>query len=282
MRRSILLAIAGAVLYGCASAPTAAATSAPPRTAYPSPPAQTAAPSPPPTPASPACLEQQGTFTPGEYIDADLPRSIPYRVYLPPCFREPPAGPYPVLLMLHGLLATDQQWQDLGIGEVADRLIAQGDAPPFLILLPWERKGLEFESALADHLLPDVQETYSGAKDRGHVAVGGLSRGAGWALRLGLKHPSLFGAIGLHSPAVLTPDLYYLPEWVKAIPEADRPRLWIDVGDHDSLRSSVFELTAALDGLGFPYTWTFDPGDHTPEYWSGHLEAYLRWYTESW
>ena len=58
--------------------------------------------------------------------------------------------------------------------------------------------------------------------------------------------------------------------------------MWIDVGDHDSLRSSVFELTAALDELGFPYTWTFDPGDHTPEYWSAHLEIYLRWYTESW
>ena len=282
MRREILLAIAGAVLYGCVSAPASAVTSTPAGTARPSRPASSATHSPPPTPAGPACLEEPGTFTAGEYIDADLPRSIPYRIYLPPCFRESPAPPYPVLLMLHGLLSTDQQWQDIGIGGAADRLISQGDAPPFLIILPWERKGLEFESALTEHLLPYVQETYSGAKARNRLAVGGLSRGAGWALRLGLKHPDLFGAIGLHSPAVLTPDLYFLPEWVKAIPEADRPRVWIDVGDHDSLRSSVFELTAALDELGFPYTWTFDPGDHTPEYWSAHLETYLRWYIESW
>jgi len=282
MRREILLVLAGAVVYGCASAPAAAVTSTPARTALPSRPAPPATLTPPPTPSGPACLEVPGTFKADEYIDADLPRSIPYRIYLPPCFQESWAAPYPVLLMLHGLLSTDRQWQDLGIGEAADRLISKGDAPPFLIILPWERKGLEFESALAEHLLPFVQDSYSGTKERERLAVGGLSRGAGWALRLGFKHPDLFGAIGLHSPAVLTPDLFHLPDWVGAIQEPDRPRLWIDVGDHDSLRSSVFELTAALDELGFPYAWTFDPGDHTPEYWSAHLDAYLRWYTESW
>ena len=217
----------------------------------------------------------------GEYLDDDLPRSIPYRVYLPPCYDET-GERFPVLLMLHGLQATDQEWQDLGIGDAADQLIASGEAPPFLIVLPWERRGLEFESALVEHLLPHVQETYHGATARGLLAVGGLSRGAGWALRIGMKHPDVFGEVGLHSPAVLSPDLYYLGDWVEAIPPANRPRLWIDIGDHDSLRASVFELTALLDKLQYTYVWTFGAGDHTPDYWSGHLEAYLRWYSEAW
>src|SRR3990170_2972445 len=127
MRREILLAIAGVSLYGCVSASAGAGTSPPPPTAPPSRPATSAATHPPPTPAGPACLEEPGTFTADEYIDADLPRSIPYRIYLPPCFQESWAAPHPVLLMLHGLLSTDQQWQDLGIGEAADRLISLGD-----------------------------------------------------------------------------------------------------------------------------------------------------------
>jgi enterochelin esterase family protein len=193
-----------------------------------------------------------------------------------------PDHPLPILLMLHGLLATDEQWQDLGIGDAADRLIRAGEAPPFLIVLPWERKGLDYESALVDHLLPYIQKTYRGSLERDQIAIGGLSRGGGWALRIGLKHPDVFAAVGLHSPAVLSPDLYYLRDWIGDLAPDDRPRIWIDIGDHDSLRTSVFELTDLLDELGVAYTWTLAPGDHLPEYWSAHLDDYLRWYSQSW
>ncbi len=282
MRRPSALILAALAIGGCSTAPTE--TRVPPPTSSPSatrvlPTATTTA---APSVTPPDCRAQPGTFVVDEYLDADLPRSIPYRVYLPPCYDEANHEPLPVLLMLHGLLATDQQWQDLGIGAKADELIAAGEAPPFLIVLPWERRGLEFESALVEHLLPYIQKAYHGATSRGLVAVGGLSRGGGWALRIGLKHPDVFGEVGLHSPAVLSPDLYYVGAWVAAIPPANRPRLWVDIGDHDSLRSSVFDLTALLDELGYPYVWTFGPGDHTPNYWSGNLEAYLRWYSEGW
>ena len=221
-------------------------------------------------------------FISAEYENDDLPRSIPYHLYQPPCFEETAGQTLPVLVMLHGLQATDQQWIDLGIGEAADRLIASGKAPPFLVVLPWERRGLEFETAVAEFLLPHIQATYRGSADRSRVAIGGLSRGVGWALRIGLKHPDRFGSIGLHSPAVLTPDLYYLPEWINAIPEDLRPRVWIDIGDQDSLRASVLELTELLDDLGYEYQWTSGPGDHLAEYWSSHLEAYLAWYGRFW
>jgi enterochelin esterase-like enzyme len=249
-------------------------------TPIPSPAASTRTP-PALSPTTPACLRQPGGVVSDELLDDNLPRSIPFRVYVPPCY-EASSGDLPVLVLLHGLLATDQQWLDLGLDGTADGLIARGEVPPFLIVMPWERRGLEFESAVVEHLLPHVQTMYRATQERGRVAIGGLSRGAGWALRIGLKHPDVFGSVGLHSPAVLTPDLFYLPDWVGVMPEDRQPRLWIDIGDHDSLRASVFELNDLLTGLGYEYEWNLDPGDHTPDYWSSHLEAYLRWYSEFW
>jgi enterochelin esterase-like enzyme len=276
--------LVGLAISACALGPkpateaTGAATLA--ATRVPSPSASTR-PTLAPSPTTRACLLQPGRIVSDELLDDDLPRSIPFRVYVPPCYDES-SDDLPVLLMLHGLLATDQQWLELGIDKAANGLIARGGAPPFLMVMPWERRGLEFETAVVEHLLPHVQTTYRATDERGRVAIGGLSRGGGWALRIGLNHPEVFGSVGLHSPAVLTPDLYYIPEWVEALPEDQQPRLWIDIGDHDSLRASVFELTDLLTSLGYEHEWRLDPGDHTPEYWSSHLEAYLRWYSKFW
>jgi enterochelin esterase-like enzyme len=283
MKQTLLLLLLGLGLSACTSGPTPAshATQAP----GPTPKATSSPPISPPSTASPTirgCLLTPGEFISDEYENDGLPRSIPYRVYLPACFRETTGQTLPVLILLHGLQATDQQWVDLGIGAVADRLITSGEAPPFLVVLPWERRGLEFETAVADFLLPHIQATYHGSTDRSRVAIGGLSRGAGWALRIGLKRPTLFGSIGLHSPAVLSPDLYYLPEWIDSTSEDVRPRMWIDIGDQDSLRTSVFELTNLLDDQGYEYEWSDGPGDHLADYWSSHLEAYLAWYSRFW
>ena len=279
---ALLLGLAASACALGSRAPTEATLAA--TAAEPSPRAPTASPQPSVAPSTTmlTCLREPGTIESGEHIDGDLPRSVPYRVYVPPCYDPSTSSGLPLLVMLHGLQATDQQWQDLGIAAAADGLIARGEVPPFLIVMPWERRGLEYETALVDYLLPFIRNAYGASDDRRLSAIGGLSRGAGWSLRIGLKHPEVFGSIGLHSPAVLTPDLYYIPEWVSVIPEDERPRLWIDIGDHDSLRLSVFELTDLLDSLGYEYAWRFEPGDHTPDYWSSHLDAYLRWYAEFW
>ncbi|HET7009788.1 MAG TPA: alpha/beta hydrolase-fold protein [Anaerolineales bacterium] len=281
LRLCLILALAASACTSAPPAQTATVTSESSPTRRPTPRA-TAPASPTSAPTSPSCREKPGTIQVSEYLDDDLPRSIPFRIYLPACYEETHPEPLPVLLLLHGLQATDQQWQDLGVAAAADRLIAAGEVPPFLIVMPWERRGLEFETALVEHLLPHIQADFRGTRERSRLAIGGLSRGAGWAMRIGLKHAHVFGSVGLHSPAVLAPDLYYVPQWVDTIQEDGRPRLWIDIGDHDSLRASVFELKEVLDGLEYEYRWTFDPGDHTAEYWFSHLEAYLLWYTEFW
>jgi S-formylglutathione hydrolase FrmB len=115
-----------------------------------------------------------------------------------------------------------------------------------------------------------------------HRAIGGLSRGAGWALRIALQRADEFAAVGLHSPAVIMPDLFLLPIWLEDVPPAWRPRVWIDIGERDSLRRSTEELVGLLEDIGLPLEWRLRPGEHTPEYWSNHMDEYLAWYTQDW
>ena len=49
-----------------------------------------------------------------ELIDPALPRSLPFRIYLPPCYGQPEIRDYPVLYLLHGQTYRDDQWVNLG------------------------------------------------------------------------------------------------------------------------------------------------------------------------
>jgi enterochelin esterase-like enzyme len=227
-------------------------------------------------------LFEAGRIEQTELVDPALPRSLPYRIYLPACYDRPEFRGFPVLYLLHGLSRTDSQWDDLGADEVADGLIAAGDAPPFLMVMPWERLGLDFESAVVDTLVPAVERRYRAHSDRSMRAIAGISRGAGWALRIGVNHPEVFGAVGLHSPAILPPDLYTLPGLLAEAPPNGWPALWIDIGDRDGLRTSAQDLAAMLDKYGVEYSWRAYPGYHTEEYWAAHLQVYLRWHAAQW
>ncbi len=227
------------------------------------------------------CLKEGGRIVQSELVEPGLARSLPYRVYVPPCAAER-GGSLPALFLLHGLTFSDSQWDELGIDELAEEWIATGRAQPFLIVMPWERRGLDFEAAITEHLVPYIEQVYGATPDRERRAIGGISRGGGWALRIGLKHPQLFGAIGLHSPAVLTPNLFDIPGWIEALPPQDMPAIWIDMGERDSLRFALLDLTGLFDELGVPYLRQSYPGEHNPPYWSAHVADYLDWYVANW
>ena len=227
------------------------------------------------------CKETAGQMIQTELVDAELPRSLPYRVYLPPCASEA-QGQLPTLYLLHGLARTDAQWDELGADEVALGLVVAEQAPPFLIVMPWERLGLEYEQTIVDYLIPHIESEYGASSDRALRSIGGISSGAGWALRIGLQHPELFQAIGLHSPAVLIPDMFMLPSWIEAIPMERMPELWIDIGDRDPLRLSLPDLTTLFDEADVPYILRSYPGEHIETYWADNVEDYLRWYVSGW
>jgi len=281
MRRLALLVLF--LLAGCSTPlrmATTTATLAPPPT-RPSPTFPDPTPAPTATPR--ACLAQPGRIVVDEIVAEGMARSQPYRVYLPPCYDDRSQPDYPVLILIHGLQSTDSQWDDLGLDETADALIRDGELTPMVIVMPWERRGLDFEASVAEVLLPHIRETFAGDGGRRTTAIGGLSRGAGWALRIGLQHPELFGAIGLHSPAVLQPDMFYVSDWVEAARQSSQvPRLWIDIAERDTSRAGAQELAALLADLGLSYAWSTTPGEHSAAYWSTRMADYLRWYGEPW
>lgn len=243
-----------------------------------------------PTPtASPlGCPETQGKIERRQVDSPLIGKPIAVRVYLPPCYPGSPESRYPVLILLHGQSFNEDQWERLGVAETADRLIVAGQVPPFIIAMPGEEYYLldntesKFGQALADELVPWLEREYTTCTLRACRAIGGISRGAAWAVRVGFIRWELFGAIGAHSLPPFRGDPNNLPRWLEKIPPDQRPRLWLDTGDRDAYLLATQQFVELLEKLELPHEWHLNTGAHNEEYWSAHVEEYLRWYAAGW
>ncbi len=264
--------------------PTARPTPTPTLTASPSP---TARPSPTPTPTALACWRQGGQIKAGSLRNQWVPLPLEYFVYLPPCYAEQPERRYPVLYLIHGQSYNNDQWDRLGADETADRLIGSGELSPFIIVMPrdrsWTRPTKDgFGQALVEDLIPYIDQNYRTLPDRAFRAIGGLSRGAAWAIHLGLSHWELFGAIGAHSLPVFWADTSHLRAWLDAIPPQSMPRIFMDTGEKDYLIRSTLWFESVLADKNIPHEWHLFPGYHEEDYWRSHVELYLRFYAQGW
>ena len=253
-----------------------------------------------PTPARPAftatatvpsCLGRGGRIERSQLETTLLPTPLEFRVYLPPCYDEQLDLAYPVLYLIHGQSFNDDQWERLGVGTTADALIAAGELPPFLIVMPRDRIWQEpthdhFGRAVAEVLLPWIDEHYRTLAFPAYRAVGGLSRGGAWALHLGLGYWPLFGSVGLHSGFVFQSDVNSgdARRWLSSIPTDQMPRLYIDLGDNDrpEIAQSAAWLERLLTEYGIVHEWHMFSGYHNEAYWGKHVEDYLRWYAAPW
>ncbi len=242
----------------------------------------------PETPQS-SCQAHPG-YTRDEEIPTPLLRlPLRVRIYFPPCYDERSEQRYPVLYLFHGRYASLEQWQRLGLAESMERLIAAGEIAPFLVVMPEDRyvgqaDEKRFPQAIAKVLVPFVDETYRTLAKREYRAVGGVSRGAGWAVHLVFTHWELFSKAGAHSPALFYEDAPHLETWIAAIPQDARPSLFIDVGERDvaEILDSARTLVKAANTYQLDHEWRFFFGYHSEEYWRRHLELYLRWYAQGW
>ena len=235
------------------------------------------------------CLEQGGRIESGNLRSQQLSLPMEYRVYLPPCYDQQTGRRYPVLYLIHGQNYTEDQWDRLGADETADRLIAKGEIPPFLIVMPRDRNWSEpaedlFGRVVIDELIPWVDRNYRTLAEREFRAIGGLSRGAGWAVHLGLSHWEIFGALGAHSLPVFWSDTPKVRGWLIEIPRENLPRIYLDIGDQDRepIMASAVWFEKLLTHLGIPHEWRLFPGYHEEAYWQAHLPKYLRWYSSGW
>ncbi|SAK79152.1 esterase [Caballeronia arationis] len=101
-----------------------------------------------------------------------LDRDWPYVLYLPPGY-APRDGRYPVLYLLHGNNGDAYDWITQGrLQTIVDRLIAQHEIPPLLIVMPqggtdWyvDRKE-PIETAFFEELLPEIETKYAAQTGR--------------------------------------------------------------------------------------------------------------------
>ena len=256
-------------------------TSGPQQTLTPVPPANTSIARQTPL----ACLTQPGRVEEGKL--ASTKPAQEYLVYLPPCYDEKTEERYPVLYLLHGQTYTQDQWIRLGAVDIINNLILSGESTPFIIVFPDDRywnlpPGPGFGQRLIENLIPYIDENYRTIADRDHRAIGGMSRGAGWALRLGLTRWDLFSTIGLHSLAVLQKDTSKINDWLADIPRSSQPRVFMDIGDNDQELTTAGQVETQFNEYGLSHEWHLYSGAHTEEYWSAHVGEYIRWYAEGW
>ncbi len=211
-----------------------------------------------------------------------------FTVYFPPCYSEVKSGGYPVLYAMHGQNFNDVMWIDLGATKTADALILSGAAEPFLIVMPYEEfffreaEGNGFSRALTEEIIPWVDGNINVCIGRTCRAVGGLSRGASWAIRIGLAEWDFFGSIGAHSLPTFNGDIGKLPEWLDEVPNGEKLRIYLDTGRFDPEVKNAYRFENVLNEKGIPHEWHLNEGRHNETYWEEQMEAYLRWYAAGW
>jgi enterochelin esterase-like enzyme len=139
-----------------------------------------------------------GTVLGGPFPGTDRPGLV----YLPPGLD--PVKRYPVVYLLHGMPGSPSEYVGgVDLPSFADAAIADGLARPFIAVAPaagpdrgyngewagqWEQALVEKVVPFVDRWLPTI------ATPSGRV-LAGLSAGGYGAVDIGLRHPSMFGAI---------------------------------------------------------------------------------------
>ncbi|MCE7945800.1 MAG: hypothetical protein DYG88_00050 [Chloroflexi bacterium CFX4] len=286
------------------AARTPSATPVPP-TAVPSlTPTATATPTitPTPTPTFPPtatpyiCTDQRGQTIDLTFFSEIARRDFPYRVYLPPCYAETQRR-YPFVVLLHGQGGDHRDWTAFGVQRAYESALRAGEVPPMILIMPGGAEladtdifaaARSWESVILDDLLPTVEKNFCTWNVREGRAIGGFSRGAFWALSITFRNPSVFGAVGAHSPALYEDNA---PPAVNplalarsiAFPPGAQPRIWVDVGRQDSVWETTAEFADTLTERGINVTFMLYPvGDHDISYWTEHATDYLAFYGQAW
>ncbi|MGC1461392.1 MAG: alpha/beta hydrolase-fold protein [Terracidiphilus sp.] len=207
-----------------------------------------------------------------------LPDERDVIVYLPPGYGQNPERTYPVLYLQDGQNLFDgrtsyvpgRTWM---VREHADDAIKAGEVEPLVIVGIYntgDRRLAEYtherdrqmgggEAAtygrlMTEELMPWITGQYRVRTEREETGVGGSSLGGLVSLYLGLRYAEYFGKLAVLSPSVWWNHksiLGYLNERAPQIWE--RPRLWLDVGDQEGLRTleNAEQLNRRLEANGW-------------------------------
>lgn len=139
-------------------------------------------------------------------------------ILLPPDYTE--EKQYPVLYLLHGIGGDENEWGGGRPTWVVGNLIASGEAPEMIVVMPNVRARENdkanpsdiytpahfaafdnFINDLRNDLMPYMKANFSIAEGRENTAIAGLSMGGRESLYIGLTMQDTFGYIGAFCPA---------------------------------------------------------------------------------
>jgi enterochelin esterase-like enzyme len=239
---------------------------------------------PAPTPTS-ACLSKGGQTMQEKIDSVEMGETLTFTIYLPPCYDVQHSGGYPVLYLFHGQNMDDTFWPSLGVTGGADQAIRAGHTP-FIMVFPYEVHNWDlpseskFGDAVMKDLIPWVESHYSVCTARQCQAIGGLSRGGGWAMHIALTNFGTFGSVGAHSFGYFSGDLYRVENLLKKYTPADFPRIYIDRGKDDYLRDNIDLYEKNLTYTEVVHEYVVNPGLHNKAYWQSQVQTYLNWYMQ--
>ncbi len=245
-----------------------------------------------------------------------------YNIYLPENFNANPDKQYPIAYLLHGLNDTEQGWYQRGhVKDVADALIASGEAAPMLIVTPnaggnpateWNgyinMPGWNYEDFFIQEFIPAIENKYRAVGDKQHRAIGGLSMGGGGSTYYAMHYPEMFSSLYAMSALMSipswntnpTPDdpnskmalltksvmendnVEYVLQADDARKDALRSVVWfVDCGDDDFLLDCNLAFYQAMRDAGIPAQLRVRDGAHTWEYWHSALYNALPYFSRN-
>jgi len=237
-------------------------------------------------------------------------------VFLPPGYDEQTEHRYPVLYMQDGQNLFDPQKAFAGepwrVDRTAASLIESGRIQPFIIVgvdhteserideytPTHDRKrgggGADaYGRLLIEEAKPLIDSKFRTSPDAVHTGLAGSSLGGLVSLYLAVKHPRVFGMAAAMSPSVWWDRRSILRDVRRAavtFGELPRPRLWVDMGTHESrgagsarrvlddarlLKSGLLK-SGWRDGFDLHYE-EIEGGTHSERAWGDRFGRVLQW-----
>ena len=248
-----------------------------------------------------------------------LPSPAECLVLEPPSYARSPQRRYPLLVFLHDGYGNVRTLDRRGVAADLAARMADGRLPEFFVVAPgasgsWfsdSRDGKRrWEEFLTGDLLEELGRRYRIVPGRNGRAITGISMGGFGAVKIGLKHPDVYGAISALSGALIPIQWEDLARynWITRLtlkrvfgnrPDAntlaendvweilhdrrfERPpfaaHLRAGTEDFYGLDGVAAQFGSYMNEHGIPTEVVLEPGDHDWSYWRRALVAVAEWH----